>query len=149
MKSLSRGFSLIELLVVIAIVAVLFTIGYRGLVAYLETQRLREAAEKVKSVLFEARNRASLESQGYRLKICGNNQIAFVREGAGDPCAATGLQLPYGIQLEMKDGLCQNPKPMLQFTGRGLPVEARCFTLSYRSRSRKVAILATGKVVMP
>jgi len=149
MKRPCHGFSLVELLVVIAIVAILLTIGYRGLVAYLEAQRLREAAENVKNVLFEARNRASLESQGYRLKVCGGNRMGFVQEGAGDPCAATVMQLPYGIQVEMKDGLCQNPKSALRFTGRGLPVEARCFTLSYRSKHRKVAILATGKVVMP
>ena len=75
--------------------------------------------------------------------------MGFVREGAGDPCVGTVMQLPYGIQVEMKDGLCQNSKSVLRFTGRGLPVEARCFTLGYRSKHRKVAILATGKVVMP
>ncbi len=144
-----KGFSIVEILVVLAILAILLAIGYRGLLAYLEAQRMREAVENVKNTLFETRNRAALESQAYRLKVCGNDRLGLAKDGGGDPCASAGNPLPYGIQLGMFDGLCTTAKTELRFTGRGLPVESRCFVLSYRTRSRKVAVLATGKVVTP
>ena len=146
-----RGFSLIELLIVLAILAILIPAGWGSILRYLETQRLRAAAEQVRSTLVGARNHAALESRGYTLTVCGPQILAY--EPGSTPPSCTGqwtTKLLPGTEVQVLATDCQSPASSdLFITGRGIPEEGRCFLVKRGTRSKKVVLLATGKVISP
>lgn len=144
-----KGFSLLELLVVLAIIAMVSTLGWWGLSNYLKQQRLARAVEVVRSAVTEARNLAADQSERVTLALCAPDEIAYAPDD--DPCNspdAARVVLPAGSEVEMKDATCRVSKGELEFTGRGLPIESRCFVVKYRNLSRGVAVLSTGKAIL-
>jgi prepilin-type N-terminal cleavage/methylation domain-containing protein len=143
------GYTLVELVVVLAILGVLFGIGVGALMHYLQIQRLRAAAEVVKSTAVEARNRAGVESVGYRLAVCDDHSLAYAPEG-GDACSTgTRRTLPYRARVELKNATCDASAALLRFSGRGLPLAQRCLEVTYAGRVRRVVVLLSGKVEVP
>ena len=82
-----RGFSLIELMLVVAIIGILSTLGYPYAARYLESAKLRAAAQELAVVINGARQMAITRNTNVCMTLASNK--AVYRSGATNPCSGT------------------------------------------------------------
>lgn len=90
---ISKGFTLIELIVVFSVMAIISTVGIASFASYNNSQKLKNAALDMKTMLQQARSQASSQVkpnacgvfQGYEVRVC------CVSNGTNCPtCLASG-----------------------------------------------------------
>lgn len=109
-QAAQTGFTLLELLTVIAIIGVMAAVlGYYSFV-WVQTSRLREAAQQVVSDIQRARSQAQLTSENSQVALCSTistacvpastNKVYTTSWGSGGTGAGSGTRtLPYSITL--------------------------------------------------
>lgn len=97
------GFTLIELIVVFSVMAILSTAGLAAFVSYSRQQTINTVTQEIKTMLFDARSRASSQ-----VSLCATGQsfdgylVIFCPKN--DTCAPCSLGPTPGYQLEKRCG---------------------------------------------
>ncbi|MDE2026449.1 MAG: prepilin-type N-terminal cleavage/methylation domain-containing protein [Patescibacteria group bacterium] len=124
-KKLAKGFTLIELIVVFSVIAILSMAGLAAFVTYSRQQTINTVAQDIKTMIFNARSRASSQ-----VSLCASGQkfggylVLFCPKT--DACAACNVSS--GYQLDIR---CDGADSLVAGTTKALPAYVSVGTTSH------------------
>jgi prepilin-type N-terminal cleavage/methylation domain-containing protein len=140
------GLTLIEVLLVLAIIGTVAGIGILSLRNYLNNQTLQQAALETAGLLSRVAGRANNESQAYRIQVTpGSGTLTWQPDSNASNARLVTTGLPSGVTVQ---GVVGDGSNQIRYTGRGLPLQQYELTLAYKGLTRRVILLATGKVIV-
>jgi prepilin-type N-terminal cleavage/methylation domain-containing protein len=140
------GLTLIEVLLVLAIIGTVAGIGILSLRNYLNNQTLQQAALETAGLLSRVAGRANNESQAYSIQVTpGSGTLTWQPDSDTANARLVTTGLPSGVTVQ---GVVGDGSNQIRYTGRGLPLQQYELTLAYKGLTRRVILLATGKVIV-
>jgi prepilin-type N-terminal cleavage/methylation domain-containing protein len=140
------GLTLIEVLLVLAIIGTVAGIGILSLRNYLNNQALQQAALETAGLLSRVGGRAINESQAYHIHVTlGSGTLTWHPDSDTANARLVTTGLPSGVTVQ---GVVGDGTNEIRYTGRGLPLQQYELTLAYKGLTRRVILLATGKVIV-
>lgn len=143
----SFGFTIIELLIAISIMALLFGIGVAKYVSFNQGQIIKQAAQKLKSDLRVAANKAITGEKngcgtldGYQISFTGGQYLIAAACSGGTFIAVNTISLPSGVTF--------NPLPSSVFfkvLGQGVS-SAITIVLSGFGKTEIVTVNISGEI---
>ena len=144
------GFTLIELMIVVAVIGIMSTLGYPYAARYLESSKLRAAAQELVVIINGARQIAITRNTNVCVTLSSNK--AVYRSGATNPCAGTvfvgaGTAADGSIALQNNMQVTAS-SANVTFSSLGAASPAGTFTVSnpVNSLTLSVVVSAAGRV---
>jgi prepilin-type N-terminal cleavage/methylation domain-containing protein len=141
-----RGFTMAELIIVLAVIAIMVAVSVPYFLTYLQSARVRAAAEEIATFLNQGRQLAISTNQNICVHITSTAMHFHLANCAGTTWAGPGTDASGNIPAPGGIGLSTTADPVFSYLGNATPAATYTVRDTYSGRQLRVMVAASGRV---